>query len=882
LDGFLRNTLIGHGQVAFITGEPGSGKTMLFQEFTRRVLATHPEVTVVNGNCNAYTGIGDPYLPFLEMLSMLAGELEMRWTGGAITTEQARRLWQLLPDVVDALVDDGPELINCFMSGAALLTRARSGAHDQLAKLDALLKSKAGSAGVASLQQTDLFEQYSKVLQRLAGSHPLLLFVDDLQWADAGSISLLFHLGRRLPGHRILLVGAYRPGEVAAGHDGGRYPLEAVLHELQREYGDNQVDLSKAEGRRWIDMLLDSEPNRLGEDFRETFFRHTNGHALFTVELLRGLQDRGDLVKDESGCWVEGRALDWETLPPRVEAVIAESIRRLPDIAQSILSIASVEGETFTAQAVSRIQDVEDREVIRLLSGPLSKLHRLVNAAGSQRLGERQIAVYRFRHFLIQKYLYNRLDEVERARLHEVMGNVLEALYGEQFPEITLQLARHFEISGLTARAVKYLHLAGEQAVRLYANTEAITHYQQALDLLQNLPDASDRAILELRLRVALGVPLTATRGFSDLEMEQNIERTRELTRQVETTPGDLLEVLSELKSYYDLRLSLHKAYEAGEDMLKLAEKMNKPSHLSFAYHHMSTTSLYLGRLGDFFEYRRRGNELYDRETFQTIIFPQGLDPEVSGLCHSSLAYWLLGYPEQARQKSQEALAWAEELGHPFMIAWAKFFAAQLYCYLREVTMTRKAAEETIAISRDIGAAVFLAAGNVLMGWVLAEQGQFAEAVPQQQQALTTLGMIGAELGRIQQIPLLLDTYAKAGRAAEGLALVEEALKEASAAEYRMVEPDLLRCKGELLLVNGNPAVEAEAYFLKSIEMARNMEAKSWELRAALSLCRLWQRQGKSTDAYPLLSSIYNWFTEGFDTLDLIEARQLLDELAGR
>ena len=294
------------------------------------------------------------------------------------------------------------------------------------------------------------------------------------------------------------------------------------------------------------------------------------------------------------------------------------------------LAIASVEGEVFTAQAVSRVQAVEDREVIRQLSGPLSKLHHLVTAAGFQRWAEQQISNYRFRHILFQKYLYNRLDDVERAHLHEAMGNALETLYGEQSPKIALQLARHFEISGLTAQAVKYLHLAGDQAARLYANTEAINHYRHALDLLQALPDTPDRVILELRLRTALGVPLLATSGFSDLEVEQNFGRARELTRKVETT-SELFQVLSGLKNYYDLRLSLYTALELAEDMLRLAGQMKNQMLQQFAYHQMTTTLLYLGRLSESIDFRRRASELYDREAFRTIIFQLGFDPESAG-----------------------------------------------------------------------------------------------------------------------------------------------------------------------------------------------------------------------------------------------------------
>lgn len=878
LDQFLNNALARHGQVVFVTGDPGSGKTMLVQEFIRRALDTYPDLITVNGNCNAHTGVGDPYLPFLEILRMLTGDVEARWAGGAISRRHAHRLEALVPASVQALLDEGPELIDCFVPGSALLARAQGGAPSQAARLGELLDRRAASPGGASIQQNDLFDQYTKTLQALARKHPLLLVIDDMQWADSGSLNLLFHLGRLLVGHRILLVGAYRPGDVAMGRDGDRHPLEPIVNELQRQYGDVRIDLSRVEGRDFIDAFLETEPNRLGTAFRQALYQHTDGHPLFVVEFLRGLQERGDLMKDEAGQWIVGKTLNWEILPARVEAVIAESFGRLPETLQTTLAIASVEGEAFTAQAVACVQAIEDQEIVRLLSGPLSKMHRLVMAIGFQRLGEGQISIYRFRHFLIQKYIYSRLDEVERAHLHEAIGSALEALYRELSPNIALQLARHFEIAGLTVRAVTYLHQVGDQATRLYANSEAINHYRHALDLLQTLPDTPDRVILELRLRNALGVPLLAARGFSDSELEQNFGRARELTRNVEIT-SELFQVLSGLKNYYDLRLSLHTALELAEDMQRLAEQLKDPMLQQFACHQMSTTTLYLGRLKAFVEYRRQANALYDREAFRGIIFQLGFDPESAGLAHAGWAYWFLGYPDKAQQKSQEALAWAEELGHPFVIAFVKFFAAQLYCYLRDVARTRKLAEETMTLSSELGMSFWLAAGDSLIGWVLADEGRIAEAIHQQQQALTTLSMIGAELGRFQNVPLLVDTYSKAGRVVEGLALVDEALNKAQAAEYHMVEPDLYRCKGELLLADGNTEAEAEACFLQSIELARESEAKSWELRASLSLSRLWQRQEKPDAAHKLLSSIYNWFTEGFDTPDLKEALRLLNEL---
>jgi adenylate cyclase len=309
LDGFLDLALAGQGRVVFVTGEAGSGKTALVQEFTRRAQEAHADLIVASGNCNAYTGIGDPYLPFREILGLLTGDVQARWAAGAMTREHARRLWNMLPLAAQALVEAGPDLMDTFVLRAALLERAMTctpGKGDWLTRLDELVERKP-VIGPGSPQQSDLFEQYTRVLKALARQALLVLVVDDLQWADAGSISLLFHLGRQLAGSRILIVGAYRPEEVAIGRDGERHPLEPVVNEFQRVFGDITVNLGQAESRDFVKAFLDSEPNRLGLPFREMLYRQTHGHPLFTIQLLRGLQERGDLVQDSEGRWVEGR-----------------------------------------------------------------------------------------------------------------------------------------------------------------------------------------------------------------------------------------------------------------------------------------------------------------------------------------------------------------------------------------------------------------------------------------------------------------------------------------------------------------------------------------------------------------------------------------------
>ncbi|NIV39765.1 MAG: AAA family ATPase, partial [Anaerolineae bacterium] len=341
LDRHLQASLAGAGKVVFVTGEAGAGKTAIIQEFTRRAQDNHMDLAVAGGHSNAQTGLGDPYLPFREILGLLTGDVESQWAAGAMTREQALRLWSTLPFAAQALVETGPDLIGTFISGTALLDRARATAPGQvpwLPRLEQQVERKPlARVGVTGPQRSDLFEQYARVLQELTQERPVVLVLDDLQWADLGSISLLFHLGRQLAGNRILIVGAYRPEEVALGRidpqtgsdQRERHPLEPVVHELQRDLGDIIVHLGQEGGREFVEALLQSEPNRLDDAFMEMLFHQTRGHPLFTIELLRGLQEQGDLVRDQEGYWIEGTALDWDRLPARVEAVIAERIGRL-------------------------------------------------------------------------------------------------------------------------------------------------------------------------------------------------------------------------------------------------------------------------------------------------------------------------------------------------------------------------------------------------------------------------------------------------------------------------------------------------------------------------------------------------------------------------
>ena len=513
----LASAASGEGQVVFVSGGPGRGKTALLDKFTREALASNPDLLVAEGRCNFYKGIGDYYLPFREALGMLAGDVEGKWNAGLITSQHARRMWNAAPLTAGAVLEHGPHLLDTFLIPEELLARAEMVA---LASLQGTVQRSSFNltqlreqivsrrSAPSGIEQTFLFEQYANVLNALSKTHPLLLLLDDFQWADNSSIALLFHLARRLPGTRALIAVAYRPDEVSLGRDGKRHPLEKILSEIKLQYGDVWVDLAgipEQEGREFVDELLDSEPNRLDENFRQGLFQHTEGYALFTVELLHTLQERGFLLKDEQGHWKTSHELDWEQLPARVEAVIEERIGRLEAELHDILSVASVEGEDFTAQVVGGITRIDERDLMRNLAGELEKRHRLVVSQGSITLDQRILSRYRFAHSLFQRYLYNELDDTERLLLHRQIGQVLEELYAGQTDLIAEQLAFHFR--GDDERERHYSKIAGERAAARYANTEALRYFSRALELTpqDNLEERYDLLLKSENIHYLLG-----------------------------------------------------------------------------------------------------------------------------------------------------------------------------------------------------------------------------------------------------------------------------------------------------------------------------------------------------------------------------------------
>ena len=491
LGGYLDQAIAGQGRVVFITGEPGSGKTALMRAFTRQSQARLANLIVASGLCNDQAGIGEPFLPFREALNTLVGGLKTRLEHDQIAQTNSGRVKKIVAQSGLLLLEVAPTLVDVFVPQLTLVgalgTEALK-AYGLGARLQETAKHKTPAHALAdvSLDQENIFEQYTQYILKFSREVPLLISFDDMQWADPSSLGLLFHLGRRLDGHRVLVLCSYRQDEVAQGQGGERHPLEKLQAEFLRLFGDNTLALQPddtPEDRRLVDAILDAEPNRLGPEFRQALSRHTEGNPLFVHELLQAMQERGDLVRNSAGYWQAGPNLDWGKLPARVQGVIQERIDRLAEGLRQTLEVASIQGEQFVAEVIASLQQVAERELVARLSGDLSRRHQLIVAVGSERLSGRRISLYRFSHNLVQKYLYQKLDPIELAYLHEDVGLLLEELYASEPEQAAAALAWHFALAGVPDKAARYALLAGQQALNAYAYPEALKYLNQGLEL---------------------------------------------------------------------------------------------------------------------------------------------------------------------------------------------------------------------------------------------------------------------------------------------------------------------------------------------------------------------------------------------------------------
>jgi len=811
----LSTALGGKGGIVFITGEAGNGKTVLAREFARQAQEEYPHLIVANGNCNAHTGPGDPYLPFREILELLSGDIETRWLAGSMSQTYAQRLWDIVPHVVKALVDVGPDLVDIFISGSALVTRAEAAAPrtiGPLAQLKALVARHQKSQNPDHLQQSALFAQFTRVLQTVARQEPLLLVLDDLQWADAGSINLLFHLARRLKGYRILVVGLYRPSDIRLGRpstsakEPERHPFEPVLNELQRQFGNIQITLDQAEGKRFVEALLDTKPNQLSIEFRETLYRQTGGHALFTVEMLRELQARGDLVENEQGQWTEGAMIDWKTLPARVEGVIKERIRRLPVSLQEILKVASVEGGVFTAEVVARVQGLSERQMVRQLGGVLDRQQRLIRLEDNRKLETTQVSRFRFRHILFQQYLYDSLDQAERIYLHRVVGAELEQLYGEHADSIAPRLARHYAIAGDDLRALHYFTSAGDIAMASHANAEAVTHYRRAIEIGQSgEADGESLRYLYLRMGRALELNSQVDQALTTYEKMERLARQR----------GDRHLELVALTAQVTLYATFTPVYDPAraetlaEQTLALARNLNDQAIeakilwlMLFIY---GNTNRVLQAIDSGERSLALARRLDLREQMAYTLNDLG-----------SHVFLLVGPLERAKTVLREASALWRELDNLPMLANSLAASSLVHTYAGEYRQALAFSDEAFRISQAIDNLWGQSYSRYRVGYIYWEYGEPDRAVAMMKKCIHLSELAGFTVPQAEIRAVLAYVYGQLGAIERGLEGARQALTiaETQVPPFRLI---VLAILAQLHLWQGNLA-EAEVVIAQAKE----------------------------------------------------------------
>jgi predicted ATPase/DNA-binding winged helix-turn-helix (wHTH) protein len=829
----------GQRQVVLVTGEAGMGKTAVVEAFCGAIMATH-EVWLATGQCVEHYGVEEPYLPVLEALGQLC-----RGTSGerlAALLQQHAPTW--LAQMPWLLTPERREQLRHELQG---VTRER------------------------------MLREFADAVDALTTETPLVLILEDMHWSDYATLDLLSLLAQRRTPARLFIIGTYRPVEAIAHH----HPLRAVAQDLRRHGHATELPLAllSAEGVAAY-LAARFAAHRLPSALASWLHQRTDGHPLFLVALAQALVERGVLLAQD-GCWTVNK--DSEALasdvPESLRQLIEQQVSQLPLEMQRTLEAASVAGVEFA-----------DAAVAAALNTSAAMVEAYCEALAEQAwLRPLDVALwpdgtiatrYTFAHALYQQVLYERLGLGRRMRLHQRLGERLEAAYGARAEEIAAELAEHFMRSPDARRAVPYLHQVAEQALRRCAHQEAIGLLTQALAFLTTLPDTLERRRRELALQIALGQALIATRGYAAPEVAQAYARARDLCRSL----GDatkLFTALRGLQLFHVVRAELQAASNLAEELLLLAQRQQEPVQLAFAHLALGIALFHRGAFAPAQSHLEQVIAYGDATPPQAHLFLYGNDATVVCLAWMALTLWLLGYPDQAQRRGQEALARAQRQAHPFSLAFALAWSAWLHQLRREPQAAQAQAEAAMTVCAAQGFAQFLAFACLLRGWALIIRQPGEDGLAHMHQGWADYQATGAAIGQPHYLFLLAEAYGQMGQPEAGLTMLTDALAVVGQTEERSYEAELYRLTGQLLLARSDPLqMEADTSLRRALAVARQQQAKALELRAATSLARLWRQQGQGEDAYRLLSEVYDWFTEGFETTDLREARALLNALA--
>jgi predicted ATPase/class 3 adenylate cyclase len=759
--------------------------------------------------------------PFHAIIEMLSRWLDLQ--DAASTEERVERVERALASVGLTVVESAPLIAELLQ----LPTNERYPASSLTAeqKRRRLLAALGGwILGAAKLQ-------------------PLLMVVEDLHWLDPSTLELLQLLAEQGATVPLMLLYTARPEF--------RAPWPMRTHH-------SQITLNRLSSRNVREMVsLVAARDALGSESVDAVVERAGGVPLFVEELTRAVLEGG---------YVRGASRE---IPATLHDSLMARVDRLGP-AKEVIQIGAVIGSEFSYTLLRAVHPVGDED----LQGAIRKATdaELIYAHGFP-----PDAIYQFKHALIRDAAYEALLRSLRKEIHSRIAEVLVGQFPDRVTSTPELLAHHYTEASLIKQAIPYWQRAGQRAIERSANTEAITHLTKGLELLTSTPDSPGRIQQELGLQMALGGALMAIKGYAALEVGGAFDRALELCRQIGETPP-LFPVLGGLAAFNLIRGELRKERELVEQLLRLAQNRQTPELLQAAHYGMGEVLFHMGELPESREHLEQAIALYDPQKRRLRAFH---DPGVAGLALAALTLGALGYRDQALRRIIESLTLARELSHPFSLAFALACAAGFYQSLREVEKTQEQAEVLITLSHEQGFALWEAIGVTFRGWALAKQGRKEEGIAQIRQGLAATLATGAKIYEPCFFPLLAEACGEARQPEEGLTALAELFDVASRTGYAAHEPEWYRLNGELLLMQDeSSALQVESCFQRAIEIARKQSAKSCELRATMSLARLLASKGRREEAHDMLAEIYNWFTEGFDTPDLKDARVLLGELS--
>ncbi|MGO9059463.1 MAG: adenylate/guanylate cyclase domain-containing protein [Candidatus Binataceae bacterium] len=823
----------GHGQIVAAIAEPGVGKSRLLYEFK----AVAQSGWMVLETFSVSHGKASAYLPVLDLLH---GYFRITWDDDArIRREKVTgRLFALDRTLEDALP---------YLLGLLGLVEGE----DPLAQMDAQVKKRR------------TLEAIKRILMRESLNQPLMVIFEDLHWIDEETQALLNLLVDGVATSRILMLVNYRP-EYTHQWGNRTYYTQLRLDPLGRESAEEMLD----------GLLTPSPPPSQGdgrgvgiEALKRLIIERSEGNPFFMEEIVQALFEQGALQRN--GTVTPVRESTELKIPPTVQAILAGRIDRLSPAEKELLQTLAVIGKGFPLGLVRETVARPDEELERLLRN--LQLGEFIYEQPAFPEPE-----YTFKHALTQEVAYNSVLTARRRMLHGRIGVALEKLHADRLEDHLPELGHHYSRSGNIAKAVHYLKLAAEQAGRRSAYEDALDSLMAAIGLLPGMPESRERDLLELELRVAHGPLYAAVRGFATPEMEPHVRRLQELCQRVGESPA-IIGVLFALWSLSLARARLDEAMPLATQLIKLAAPLDDPFAVGGAHAAMGVTSMWLGKFRSAREHLEQTVAIFDPDLARYL--PMQNASVIPTRCQLAWTLWMLGYPDQASRTMSRALALADQLKRPFNTAFALQYAVALEDFQRDHRLIKPKIESLIEISRENGFTACIDSANLSLGRALVFKGNHEGGIAMMLDALAGMREHGNGSAETFSLPLMADSFLRSNQIDQGLEVIKKAFASFDATGARIQEAEAHRLKGELLLLRPGAEADAADSFRRAVEIARQQQAKSWELRATTSLARLLRKQGKSDEARKMLAEIYNWFTEGFEFADLKDAEALLDEL---